>query len=93
MAGGLLAGFVDWDTASPSRREDDLAFSALTWVPLLTAEIAEGAGFGDAAARHLRFHLPGQMITFLDGYITIKAYFLVWPLRSRSSLTLIAGSS
>jgi hypothetical protein len=36
-AGGALAGFIDWDTASPSRREDDLAFSALTWVPLLTA--------------------------------------------------------
>ena len=33
--GGALVGFVDWDTASPSRREDDLAFSALTWVPLL----------------------------------------------------------
>ena len=47
-ADGVLAGFVDWDTASPSRREDDLAFSALTWVPLLTAEIARGAGFGDA---------------------------------------------
>ena len=49
--------FVDWDTASPSRREDDLAFSALTWVPLLTAEIAGHAGFGDAADRHRRFHL------------------------------------
>ena len=54
---GALVGFVDWDTASPSRREDDLAFSALTWVPLLTAEIAEQAGFGDAADRHRRFHL------------------------------------
>ena len=61
-AGGALAGFVDWDTASPSRREDDLAFSALTWVPLLTAEIAQGAGFGDAADRHWRFHL------LLDAY-------------------------
>ena len=29
-ADGALVGFVDWDTASPSRREDDLAFSALT---------------------------------------------------------------
>ena len=56
-AGGALAGFVDWDTASPSRREDDLAFSALTWVPLLTAEIAGPAGFGDAADRRRRFHL------------------------------------
>jgi hypothetical protein len=60
--GGALAGFVDWDTASPSRREDDPAFSALTWVPLLTAEIAGQAGFGDAAGRHRRFHL------LLDAY-------------------------
>jgi hypothetical protein len=51
------AVWADWDTASPSRREDDLAFSALAWVPLLTAEIAEGAGFGDAAGRARRFHL------------------------------------
>jgi hypothetical protein len=56
-ADGDLVGFVDWDTASPSRREDDLAFSALTWVPLLTAEIAEPAGFDDPADRHRRFHL------------------------------------
>ena len=52
-----MAGFVDWDTASPSRREDDLAFSALTWVPLLTAEVAGQAGFGDAADRRRRFRL------------------------------------
>jgi hypothetical protein len=61
-AAGALVGFVDWDTASPARREDDLAFSALTWVPLLTAEIAEPAGFGDAAGRRRRFHL------LLDAY-------------------------
>jgi hypothetical protein len=57
-----LVGFVDWDTASPSRREDDLAFSALTWVPLLTAEVAVPAGFADPADRHRRFHL------LLDAY-------------------------
>jgi hypothetical protein len=61
-AGGALAGFVDWDTASPSRREGDLAFSALTWVPLLTADLAAKAGFGDAAGRRRRFHL------LLDAY-------------------------
>lgn len=61
-ADGTLVGFVDWDTAGPSRREDDLAFSALTWVPLLTAEVAEPAGFGEPADRHRRFHL------FLDAY-------------------------
>jgi hypothetical protein len=61
-ADGELVGFVDWDTASPSPREGDLAFSALTWVPLLTAEIAEQAGFDPAADRRRRFHL------LLDAY-------------------------
>jgi len=46
----------------PSRREGDLAFSALTWVPLLTAEFAGQAGFGDAADQRRRFHL------LLDAY-------------------------
>jgi phosphotransferase family enzyme len=57
-----LVGFVDWDTASPSRREDDLAFSALTWVPLLPVELAEQVGFADPADRHRRLHL------LLDAY-------------------------
>jgi hypothetical protein len=61
-AGGSLTGFVDWDTAGPARCEEDLAFSALTWVPLLTAEIAVPAGFGDPAGRRRRLHL------FLDAY-------------------------
>ena len=57
-----LVGFVDWDTASPSEPEGDLAFSALTWTPLLTAGIAEPVGFTDPADRRRRFHL------FLDAY-------------------------
>jgi hypothetical protein len=61
-ADDTLVGFVDWDTASPSRPEGDLAFSALTWVPLLTAELAANVGFGDAAGRRRRFHL------LLDAY-------------------------
>ena len=32
--GDRLVGFCDWDTAGPSSRDWDLAFSALTWVPL-----------------------------------------------------------
>lgn len=32
--GGRLVGFVDWDIASPSPREFDLAFSAIVWIPL-----------------------------------------------------------
>ncbi len=61
-ADGTLVGFVDWDTASPSLREGDLAFSTLTWVPLLTTELAAQAGFGDPADRRRRFHL------LLDAY-------------------------
>jgi aminoglycoside phosphotransferase (APT) family kinase protein len=61
-AGGTLVGFVDWDTASPSPREGDLAFSALTWVPLLTLPLAESVGFSDPADRRRRFHL------LLDAY-------------------------
>ncbi|MFF5296349.1 phosphotransferase [Paractinoplanes globisporus] len=61
-AGGDLVGFIDWDTASPSRREDDLAFSTLTWVPLLTAEVSVPAGFEDPDDRRRRFHL------LLDAY-------------------------
>jgi hypothetical protein len=59
---GDLVGFVDWDTASPCSREQDLAFSALTWVPLLTVRLAEEVGFADASERHRRLHL------FLDAY-------------------------
>ncbi|WP_328475229.1 aminoglycoside phosphotransferase family protein [Actinoplanes sp. NBC_00393] len=61
-ADDTLVGFVDWDTASPARPEDDLAFTALTWVPLLTARIAEPAGFPDPADRSRRLHL------LLDAY-------------------------
>jgi hypothetical protein len=34
MDGDRLVGFIDWDIASPSPREFDLAFSLLLWVPL-----------------------------------------------------------
>ncbi len=71
-ADGALVGFIDWETASPSRREDDLAFSALTWVPLLTAEIAEEAGFGDAADRHRRFHLLLDAYGYTGGRAAIR---------------------
>jgi hypothetical protein len=70
--GGALVGFVDWDTASPSSREGDLAFSALTWVPLLTAEIARPAGFGDAADRSRRFHLLLDAYGYAGGRTAIR---------------------
>ncbi|WP_433059615.1 aminoglycoside phosphotransferase family protein [Dactylosporangium sp. CS-033363] len=60
-ADGTLRGFVDWELASPCTREDDLAFTALTWSPLLTAAITEPAGFPPDDDRR-RFHL------LLDAY-------------------------
>ncbi|GIF23990.1 Ser/Thr protein kinase RdoA (MazF antagonist) [Actinoplanes tereljensis] len=55
--GDRLVGFYDWDTAGPSTRESDLAFSALPWVPLAAPD-----GFTDPAERSRRLHL------FLDAY-------------------------
>jgi len=51
-----LVGFVDWDTAGPSSRELDLAFTALTWVPLQPRHIAEPQGFTAWGDRRRRFH-------------------------------------
>lgn len=53
---GVLVGFVDWDTAGPSSRELDLAFTALTWVPLHNRAFAAATGFTafDDRARRLR---------------------------------------
>lgn len=54
-----LVGFVDWDTASPSSREMDLAYSALTWVPLHARRVVEKQGFTafDDRSRRLRLLL------------------------------------
>lgn len=57
-----LVGFVDWDTAGPSSRELDLAFTALAWVPLLVPRMVEPQGFTAAQDRSRRLHL------LLDAY-------------------------
>jgi aminoglycoside phosphotransferase (APT) family kinase protein len=57
-----LVGFVDWDTAGPSSRELDLAFTALAWVPLLIPKMVEPQGFTAFADRSRRLHL------LLDAY-------------------------
>ncbi|MFD5699975.1 phosphotransferase [Streptomyces lasiicapitis] len=59
---GDLAGFFDWDTAGPSSREFELAFIALTWVPLQSRELAERTGFTAFDDRSRRLHL------LLDAY-------------------------
>jgi len=62
MDGGRLVGFFDWDIAFPSRREDDLAFSALLWVPLTAPDASDQPGSPDAGDRSRRLHL------LLDAY-------------------------
>ncbi len=59
---GRLVGFVDWDTTGPSSREVDLAFVALTWVPLHAKEFVAQLGFSAFEDRSRRLHL------LLDAY-------------------------
>jgi aminoglycoside phosphotransferase (APT) family kinase protein len=62
MDGDRLAGFFDWDMASPSPREEDLGYSALLWVPLDAPDADERLGFDDLQDRSRRLHL------LLDAY-------------------------
>jgi aminoglycoside phosphotransferase (APT) family kinase protein len=59
---GELVGFVDWDTAGPSSREFDLAYSALMWVPLLSSGSAWPVPLRTVDDRCRRLHL------LLDAY-------------------------
>jgi hypothetical protein len=60
--GERLVGFVDWDIAGPSSRAHDLAFVALSWVPLQARRVAAEQGFGALSDRARRLHL------LLDAY-------------------------
>jgi hypothetical protein len=62
MDGDRLVGFVDWDIASPSPREFDIALSALLWVPLTAPGAGQPFDDPDQADRFRRVHL------FLDAY-------------------------
>jgi aminoglycoside phosphotransferase (APT) family kinase protein len=62
MDGDRLVGFFDWDTASPSPRDDDLAFSALLWVPLTAPNAGEQSGSHHVRDRSRRLHM------LLDAY-------------------------
>jgi len=44
-AAGRLVGFIDWDLAGPASPLRDLAFMALTWVPLTARDVAGADGF------------------------------------------------
>lgn len=59
---GRVVGFFDWDTAGPSSREFDLAFAALTWVPLHARRVVEAQGFTAFDDRSRRLHM------LLDAY-------------------------
>jgi hypothetical protein len=60
--GDRLVGFFDWDTAGPSTREVDLAFSMLPWVPLASPAVGTALSSQDIDERSRRLHL------FLDAY-------------------------
>ncbi|ATL26000.1 phosphotransferase [Streptomyces formicae] len=83
---GHLAGFFDWDTAGPSSREFDLAFMALTWVPLHARSFAERTGFTafDDRSRRLRLLLDAY------GYEGDRAAFgTVVATRARTNAEVI----
>jgi Ser/Thr protein kinase RdoA (MazF antagonist) len=46
-----LVGFIDWDFAGPATREWDLAYVALSWVPLHARSVAAAEGFTAFSAR------------------------------------------
>jgi len=62
MDGDRLVGFFDWDEASPSSREFDLAFSAILWIPLTAPEAGEQSDADYVGDRSRRLHL------LLDAY-------------------------
>ncbi|MER6948280.1 phosphotransferase [Nonomuraea sp. NPDC000554] len=59
---GRLAGFFDWDFAGPITVESDVAWTALSWVPLHSRRVAATEGFTDFDAR------PRRLRLFLDAY-------------------------
>jgi hypothetical protein len=84
--GDRLAGFCDWDIAGPSEPEWDLAFSALTWVPLASPRDGTPLTDEDRRERSRRLHL------LLDayGYDGDRAVLgAVVPRRARRQATVI----
>jgi aminoglycoside phosphotransferase (APT) family kinase protein len=88
MNGDRLVGFFDWDTASPSSREVDLAFSALLWVPLTSPGEGEQLGSHDFEDRSRRLHM------LLDAYgydSDRRAFAAVIGQRARRQAGVIRG--
>jgi len=59
---GNLVGFIDWDSAGPASREMDLAYVALSWVPLWPMEVAADLGYPASDDR------AGRLRVLLDAY-------------------------
>lgn len=59
---GELVGFIDWDLAGPALPLRDLAFTALSWVPLTARDTALGDGFAPGTDR------PRRLRLLLDAY-------------------------
>lgn len=59
---GRLVGFVDWDLAHPARPIVDLAFVALSWVPLTASNVVARDGFAPDLERASRLRM------LLDAY-------------------------
>jgi hypothetical protein len=49
-----LVGFIDWDMAGPRHVDDDLAWSAFSWVPLHAQHVVAAEGFADFDRRRER---------------------------------------
>ena len=62
LVAGELVGFIDWDLAHPMTPLHDLAFVALTWVPLTARDVAAADGFAVDTDRARRLGL------LLDAY-------------------------
>ncbi|TXK42465.1 phosphotransferase [Nonomuraea sp. C10] len=59
---GRLTGFFDWDFAGPVSVESDVAWMALSWVPLHSRHVAAAEGFTAFEAR------PKRLRQFLSAY-------------------------
>jgi aminoglycoside phosphotransferase (APT) family kinase protein len=49
-----LVGFVDWDMAGPRHVDDDLAWTAFSWVPLHARHVVAAEGFTEVDRRRER---------------------------------------
>jgi aminoglycoside phosphotransferase (APT) family kinase protein len=63
---GELVGFIDWDMAGPRWREDDLAWTAFSWVPLHARHVVAAERFTSFGRRRTR------LSAFLDSYGTLR---------------------